>query len=89
MRISEKDVRELFVLFCKEFNFPIMTRAREEGHYFINTNFTYGGHIICSLREGGGERNPFGCDRKNSREMYDAMHFALNVKYEKDGYKDI
>jgi hypothetical protein len=52
---------------------------KDAGGWILDYNGIYGGYVIMELLQGGGETGIFGLMRRNAREMYDTISFALEV----------
>ena len=57
---------------------------RDVGGWELDYNAIYGGYVIHTIyNEAGAVDAPFGDIRRNAREMYDTIYFAMRVlKYE-------
>ena len=53
---------------------------KDVGGWELDYNSIYGGYVINTIYNvGGAVAQPFGAMRRNAREMYDTLYFAMEV----------
>ena len=74
-RVTRKQVDEKARLFAKLLGEPY---GGEPGSWWLD--FTpYGGFNLVKMSDHGSQRQPFGCKRRNQREMFDTLDFACEA----------
>lgn len=88
MRYTKSDIKVMFKRLLKALNKeegPLMLLDNSDnvnhypGGYCLNYSSVYGGYVIEEEMEGGGISNPFGCMRRNGREMYLSMYMTAQA----------
>jgi hypothetical protein len=77
MKYTKKEVQGMFTRLVKAMNKSIDGGSHEGLH--LDYASCYGGYVIEEHLKDAGCSHPFGCFRRNSREMYLSMWMATQV----------
>lgn len=80
-RITRKQVEGIFEVWLKTTGRRRAENWKDVGAYGLD--WGYGGAVVYRLLEGGGHAQPFGDERRQAREMWYTLHFALRVAEER------
>lgn len=79
-RITKSMVQKAFELFVSTIGGQVARNYNDVDRYGLDYNGVYGGYLIYRIvNVHGGQTCPFGYTRKNVREMFDTLHFAMRV----------
>lgn len=91
MRYTKSEVKGMFERLIKALGKQV-DRGSHEGLYLDYVS-CYGGYVIEEYTKDGGCSHPYGCMRRNAREMYLSMWMAAKVlediKYEQSKIKAV
>lgn len=81
--INKNNVEKMFARLCEALGKTIGTAT---GDWRLDYNSTYGGFVIEEITgDGGTVSHPLGHSRRNTREFYNACHFAIMALQIKTG----
>ncbi len=78
--ITKSMVEAAFARLCKVMGHKVAESYQDVGAWRVDYVGCYGGYVVERIdNSSGGVSHPFGIIRRNAREMYQAMHFAIDA----------
>ena len=82
MRVTHAMVHSVFQIYCETFGFPLLTKERLPGSYFVDYAPCYGGWRISELLASTGIRDVHH-ERYSTKEFYYMLSFAIRTESER------